>query len=142
MVQVWVDRFSVAAGDDGQDHAQCWGFEQWPSPAQVMLRAHRENYLPTVAGPVAWRVRAGPRHPSRAERLADRWPALARWWRPVWSDRSQDQWEALSHRLWSPVPEGLAGTLALTFEYRAGDHAAGPLRPWAELSSSDPESAG
>jgi hypothetical protein len=59
MITVFVDRDSVAMGDDVDPHAVAWQFEDAATPGDVLVRALAESYLAQVAGPVAWGFEVG-----------------------------------------------------------------------------------
>jgi hypothetical protein len=59
MITVYVDRDSVAMGDDVDPHAVAWQFEDDATPGDVLVRALSESYLARVAGPVAWGFEVG-----------------------------------------------------------------------------------
>jgi hypothetical protein len=59
MITVYVDRDSVAMGDDVDPHSAAWQFEDDATPGDVLIRALNESYLARVAGPVAWGFEVG-----------------------------------------------------------------------------------
>jgi hypothetical protein len=59
MITVWVDRDSVAMGDDVESHEVAWQFEDHACPGDVLDRAITEHYLASVAGDVAWTLEVG-----------------------------------------------------------------------------------
>lgn len=56
-IRVRVDRESVAAGDDVDPHLEEWLMPATAQVRDVVLRMLTE-YLPQVAGPVAWQINA------------------------------------------------------------------------------------
>ncbi|WP_152361500.1 hypothetical protein [Microlunatus speluncae] len=59
MITVYLDRDSVAMGDDVVPHSVAWEFEDSAAPGDVLARVLSERYLARVAGPVAWGFEVG-----------------------------------------------------------------------------------
>lgn len=59
MITVFVDRDSVAMGDDIDPHVVAWQFGDGATPGDVLVRALSEHYLASVAGEVAWAYEVG-----------------------------------------------------------------------------------
>lgn len=58
MLTVYIDRDSVAMGDDVDSHVECWEFDEDVRIGEVLVRMI-EGYLAHVAGPVAWTIHLG-----------------------------------------------------------------------------------
>lgn len=59
MITVWVDRESVAMGDDAVSHVRSWELPDDAVPADVVVEVLRSGHLAHVAGDVAWTVQVG-----------------------------------------------------------------------------------
>lgn len=59
MISVWVDRESVAMGDDVESHEVKWEFDDHACPGDVLDRVIESGYLASVAGEVSWVMSVG-----------------------------------------------------------------------------------
>lgn len=59
VITVWVDRESVAMGDDTESHVRSWQLPDDAVPADVLVEVLGSSFLAHVVGDVAWTVRAG-----------------------------------------------------------------------------------
>lgn len=59
MINIYVDRDSVAMGDDIDPHVVEWEFDDDATPGDVLVRVLSERYLASVAGNIAWAFEVG-----------------------------------------------------------------------------------
>ncbi|MFD1714308.1 hypothetical protein ACFSBZ_07495 [Amnibacterium flavum] len=59
MITVWVDRDSVAMGDDVESHEVAWEFEDHACAGDVLDRVLSSHYLASVSGDVSWSLNLG-----------------------------------------------------------------------------------